>query len=155
MPRLSRRTKRRWAGYDQWHREHLETGFHIVGMFGFDCPAELREGWDALKADILRDWTRDHPGSRPWAWWKYESTEPRRRVDGGLHPFDDPAWHAFVADHETRYPHGVHLRALRFGVLNIHPQQVPGLSTAKYESQADYLRRLSLMTPEELARCQD
>ena len=153
MPRLPRRSKRRWSGYNQWHREHLETGFCIPGTFGFDDADSLAWGWLDLRADIMRRWVADQPGTRPWGWWKFDAPELRQRIDGGVHPFDDPAWHSLVADQEAKYPHGLNLRELRFGILNIHPQQVPGLANAKYESQQAYLSRLNLMTPEELARC--
>jgi hypothetical protein len=74
------------------------------------------------------------PGSRPWAWWKFEAPEPRRQlvryvdpVDGtelvGIGPAD---WYGTPSKFNGRPPAGM------------------------YESEVAYLRRLGLLQPEEL-----
>jgi hypothetical protein len=37
--------------------------------------AEMREAWSALRGAILGAW--NYPGRRPWAWWLFDSPEPR------------------------------------------------------------------------------
>ena len=59
--------------------------------------ATLRRVWKKLREEILRAWIEEHPGSRPWAWWRFEAPrwgkkfrawfdgtlpEPRRRLGG-------------------------------------------------------------------------
>jgi hypothetical protein len=40
-----------------------------------DEVERARRIWDAVKPDLLRRWRREYPGTRPWAWWHFESPE--------------------------------------------------------------------------------
>ena len=46
---------------------------------------KLRLYWEELKGDILQSWRRQFPGTRPYAWWKYDAPPPEELADG-----DDP-----------------------------------------------------------------
>src|SRR5688500_18886096 len=91
MPRYSRKSKRRSADNLDLI-EHVRTGT----CFGclIDPPDhyddDVREGWAIYGAIVMRDWIREEPGTRPWAWWEFDAPEPRRRerADGKPHPFD-------------------------------------------------------------------
>lgn len=91
-------------------------------------------------------------GSRPWAWWRFDSPE-RRQVLSGVHPFDDPAWNAHAdewhADNKHDGRNGV--MCLTYGVPSslIMREQ----TFCEYESQADYLDRLGLWIGDESERC--
>lgn len=90
---------------------------------------EIRDAWMAMRDEILPAWIAEHPGCRPWAWWVFDAPE-RRRCISGQHPYDDPAWRG-----EKR---------LTFGKPSWH-------TFAQFESQVQYLHRLDLLTPAELA----
>jgi len=157
MPNIKRRTKRRADGYHEFHVMQLQLGFDLWGKcnhwfaaFGndddFDRTA-AKEAWGVLGEQILRDWTCEHPGQRPAAWSWFEAPERRRRVDGVQHPFDDRVRkkkHDEMPDH---YWAKRHAYDLHFGV----PRIVSGddMFAAKYESEAEYLERLGLLTEAE------
>ena len=92
MPRVLRKPKRRRpTDYTEHHIRHLLRGhdFFCKG-FGRDVEA-MEEGWRVLREELLPKWRYEHPGSMPWAWWRFDAPERRRRIDGKLHPFDNPA----------------------------------------------------------------
>ena len=64
--------------------DHFGLGFG-VGAEGQD-PGERevrrRLVWDEVKVDLVKVHSQHRPGTRPWAWWKYEAKEPRRLVEG-------------------------------------------------------------------------
>jgi hypothetical protein len=60
-------------------------------------PEERERDWKAVREEILANWVRKHPGTRPWAWWRYDAPrwtriwgawfdgtlpEPRKRLGG-------------------------------------------------------------------------
>jgi hypothetical protein len=38
---------------------------------------DLIDFWQLCKKQVITDWIRRHPGSRPFYWWAAEATEPR------------------------------------------------------------------------------
>lgn len=99
---------------------------HLRHGHGTDeTDSALRRTWFKLKRRILAEHASEEPGSRPWAWWKWEAKEPRRRLDG--------------------LPH--YCNEFYFGV----PQFAFTAEDCdvEYESQADYLRRHKSMSKAE------
>jgi hypothetical protein len=86
---------------------------------------ELPLIWNALRGELLPTFISDHPGTRPWAWWRFESKEPRRQVNDG------PA-----SEGPANY----------FGCPSVFLGMPP---SDMFESEADYLRRHNLLTPDE------
>jgi hypothetical protein len=41
------------------------------------CTKRGKALWEEKRTDILTDWIKTRPGSRPWAWWVYDAPEPR------------------------------------------------------------------------------
>jgi hypothetical protein len=39
-------------------------------------PSVWRPLWEDLRPGLLRVWTKKHPGTRPWAWWRADAPEP-------------------------------------------------------------------------------
>ena len=39
-------------------------------------PLNIRIAWDIAKSEIMAEWIREKPGSRPWAFWKF--ADPQR-----------------------------------------------------------------------------
>ena len=151
MPRLRRKAKRRKpTEYTPAHIRHLLSGNDFFGA-GFPDNRSMQEGWESLRAEILPEWIRDNPGTRPYSWWLYDSPEPRRRIDGRLHPFDDP-----------ERPDRIEIIAGQPGTIPGYAERMAetyyGLPACKfpedfgdYETEYDYLRRLGLLAANETA----
>ena len=110
--------------------------------------ASQRALWEVLRDDILAQHVKAQPGTRPWAFWIFETTERRRCW--GYDTVED-----FLADRRGKridlaarleeYPVGARTprKANYFGMLGVQP----GLCV--YESEADYLERHGLLGEEE------
>ncbi|MDO8475054.1 MAG: hypothetical protein Q7W02_02465 [Candidatus Rokubacteria bacterium] len=122
------------------HKRTPLDGYADAVFFG--RPA-LPAAWREHAAPLLEDWTREHPGSRPWAWWRYDAPAPRACLDA-----------AGYVDRGARPGDGGWIWKQEFG-LPPHPQsRPPGGAPARmvFESQAEFLRRCALLVPGELAR---
>jgi hypothetical protein len=82
--------------------EYLELGHNYFGDgFGPDPDVdEMRAVWKQHRAELL---TEARPGNRPWAWWQFESPEPRALSK-------DPRWLGSPLEHQT-------LQLLRMGEI--------------------------------------
>lgn len=115
--------------------------------------AELRRLWEIHRERLVALHIAEEagPGSRPWAWWKFDAPEPmRRRIDGKPHPFDNPEREAWVRKWHPDADRGDHWGgpyALRFGLPSIYC--VPDDWEVRHESEADYLERHGLLTDDE------
>ena len=86
MPRVRRRLKERRRPM----RVSLRTRLFLLIGFNPECPPRIqecplpvpddfwREAWISTKESELPRFIADHPGRRPWAWWKHDATKPRR-----------------------------------------------------------------------------
>lgn len=133
MPRgIRRRTKARteWSTH---HKTHLLTGHDFFGrgfgMRDFDEDA-ARAAWQELSGELLAEHIAAKPFSRPWAWWRFDSPEPRRQVidddAAGVTAFGPATW---------------------FGCPSMFSGPRP---EAMYEDEKTYLTRLQLLTPHEV-----
>jgi hypothetical protein len=67
--------------------------FDLAGAVLHGEYDEIRARWAEHGAGLLADWIREHPGTRPFAWWILEATEPRRVLEGAAHVLPaGPAW---------------------------------------------------------------
>lgn len=119
MPRKQRLSKHRPKGPTAAQAEHLLYGHDFFGL-GYRNDDELLAAWDGNREEYLAAWVDARPGTRPWAWWRFEAPEPRRIVSG----------RARVAGEF-------------FGLPDM---ATPGEMVAVYESEAAYLERLGLLT---------
>lgn len=89
----------------------------------------LADAWEQLRDALLKEWTSAHPGSRPWAWWRWDAPEPRRLLSAGG-PGEGPSsmWYGTPVSHGSMGPVG------------------------EYEGQTAYLCRLKLLLPGERCR---
>lgn len=134
MPRIRRRIRARRT----WTRNQVEellTG--LGGACGFVDAAAEAAAWRELRPLLLPAWRDRFPGCRPDCWWRLEAPEPRRLTSG------PGAWCCRAeADAEDRR------RCLWFGAPSwVSTEDVEHPSI--YESQTEYLERLSLLTPAE------
>lgn len=164
MTRLRRREPRQRTNIAEGCVRQLLTGCGYFGPptdfgtgdGGTEGESAMRNAWNANRAELLADWITEHPRSRPYAWWRFDAPERRRRIDGKPHPFDDPRRKAIVERFTAEY--GPECWAsgaaneLYFGT----PRIIIGDGCAEYESEAAYLDRLGLLTDGErtVAGCQ-
>jgi hypothetical protein len=146
MPRKRRTQRQRRDEYHEGHLLQLKIGFDY-GLFGgpafgegenFDRAAACA-AWEIFRGEILAEHIAEHPCTRPWAWWHLEHRELRRRVDGGIHPCEDPdtPCPAYLDDGSGRMPAWYGLPRCDCSTDDSDPM---------YESVAAYLLRLNLLT---------
>jgi hypothetical protein len=98
--------------------------------------------WATYRELVLDHYIKRHPGSRPWAWWRFSAPEPRQRLGGTGDPLD-----ACTNLREQPYCWGVPWHWRQEGD---HFKRGVPLSAADpplFESEASYLRRLKLLLP--------
>jgi len=132
MPKISRRNPNRRGGWSERIRERLSSGFDYDFLAPEEVPAsdaELAAAWQDIGDDLTREHAAERPLSRPWGWWRFSAPQPRRRVEPGR-------------------PYTHYRRAAAYGVpANCDPDE--------FEIEADYLRRMGLLLPEEKALLQE
>lgn len=112
-----------------------------------------RQLWQKRRDGILSEWANTRPGRRPFAWWAYDSSEPRRRLGGTgtaahdvlnylpAYRFGIPA--AWIATRDFQ----LFKRLTEKGAQVIDPADPP-----LFESEPAYLERLGLLTDAERTR---
>ena len=116
--------------------------------------------WPEWGSEILPDWIRKHPGTRPWGWWRFEAPEPCRHRLGGIgtsahevlahlptfdfgipcdwvQPWDVAYFNGRARDIHGQ-PIGTNYQEGNFTGVAINPDDPP-----RFESQAAYLDRHS------------
>ncbi len=118
------------------------------------CNGGDRPLWEESREDLLRDFIKANPGRRPFASWKFDLSEPRRRVGGKGEVFPGN-------DHPANLRFGLPTRFVTARDANIFRKVNPGgreyklydpSDPPRYESEAAYLRRLGLFVKGEEKR---
>jgi hypothetical protein len=110
-------------------RQRLLGGHDWQFLDGPDLTeAELKAVWSELRDELLAEHVREHPGSRPWAWWYWEAPESRQQVADGPSAVGKETWFGMPRCYDGVPPDGM------------------------YESEAAYLERLGLLNKEERRR---
>jgi hypothetical protein len=133
-------------------------GYTLITGTGFDYNRRwpersnfdaMRKAWEELRHELLPEWIREHPGTRPYAWWKFDAPEPRRHME----PHEwGAAFKMLLAERggatgtKGGRPKagGNHATIARLSRELGVPER-----TAKYESEVGYLMRLNLLTDDE------
>jgi len=87
----------------------------------------IQQAWEQHGSNLMAAWIAEHPGSRPFAWWKFEAVPEhgeRRIVDLRFTPDLRAGW-------------------IKYGILSTHT--VPPIQ----EAESEYLDRHDLLTKEE------
>lgn len=90
MPVKKRREKSR--SLDRWCAQELRTGPVLLaglGYFDYQAPEgvdqcdtpRMANDWKRHGDSILSEWITQRPGTRPYAWWKFDAPEPRDDSD--------------------------------------------------------------------------
>lgn len=117
----------------------------------FMAEAEIKAAWCQVRNEILDEWVRERPGTRPRVWWRYEAPGPRRRVGGTGQAAHEVSAHVEV--YEWGLPTywvsqaDVDERGADSAGVAVDPSDPPC-----FESQAIFLERLGLLRPGELER---
>lgn len=130
MPRRTR-LRRRSSGWSDEQRKILETG---NDWFDELPEVDRLQAWKDLRKEIMPQWLTEHPGARPWGWWRFDMPEGtrRQRIDD-RHPHDDLHYDL---------PKDLHFGCPRC----LRECDIGG----RYESQEAYLKRLNLCSTAEL-----
>ena len=131
---------------DRSHRDYTRARFfgHLTGL-------DLAALWKIHRDELLAEWMRKNPGTRPAAWWKYDTPELRQPLPGqGLVAAGGPWW---SADPEgPPWTQGVSCLYQKADGATITGADPVFAGGAKIESQAAYLKRLGLFLPGEQKR---
>ena len=155
MPRIKRIDKRRIKSYGESRAVRIALisgsyfGFMDNHRFGHGkglAHKHVVAAWEELRDELLPTFIAERPGQRPWAWGAVESPEPRRRIDGRPHPFDDPQREAQLEQDRQHLDYALHALeySLSFGLPNLWV--LPSDGCDAYEREQDYLHRLGLLT---------
>ncbi len=125
MPKKPKRRRRFTDQLTQMQNMFLKSGFYF-GRNPFRLDSEAKAAWEFHREDILAEHIRDHPGTRPWGWWEFESTEPRLQIRDGPEAVGD----RFYLGKPS-------------GFTDVPPDGM-------FESELAYLTRLELLTESEL-----
>jgi len=150
---------------EKWKIEFLKNGIipDDLAPLGLDCldffyPRDDDDGqqvaWQEHKTAIMRTWIAKSPGSRCWAWWKFEAPEIRRRIGGtGTCAHDTlsykPEFEFGMPTHWTDKFDEKFCRKMKTKkkIIAIDADDRP-----TYESEATYLRRLDLLSEAEMKK---
>lgn len=152
-----------------WQRVALLTGevpddappfeFLDWGYFSHGDRPVVRAVWEELRDELLADWAKEHPGTRPYAWWVFDAprdpvgTWPGSRWDGEL-----PALRLRLGGTGTpSHEHLAFMPESSFGIFtlwiddgdvetfNLDCLPVDPNDPPLFESQAAYLKRHGLL----------
>jgi len=101
----------------------------------------LQSAWRELRDELYPRWIQHYPGTRPYAWWCFEATQPRRRLDG-CEPHETALGTIFdeagqVSDRLAWFD------GFQWGI------PTENHDSANYETKLEYLTRLNLLEPDE------
>lgn len=155
MPRKKFSDKRRSTLTDG-QVAYLRTGVALPGsadIYFFKIDDEkVKAAWESVGADLTAECIKRSPGSRPWAWWRFDAPEPRRRV-GGRGTLRNEVFAGWkialvfgVPRHITNWINGADVR-VGADAIPLDPKNPP-----TFESQATFLRRLGLLVSGEERR---
>lgn len=135
---------------------HLLLGWCFGSMegrdlqFPFQSEEHRRQVWEDNREFLINkdangdaELAQREPGTRPAAWWDYDSPEPRKIIKNAQ----------FWEHREPPYMKKRGESPYSFGISKVmHPVEgwsAAGYPLAEYESEADYLQRLGLLLPGE------
>jgi hypothetical protein len=134
MP-TNRKRVRRPSQAEPWIKEYMGKGYYTLPsgqpgrMKAFRGDFNEKDAWEEVKDELLPQWIKENPCTRPFGWWLCDSPESRRRVGGSGRRSDN----AFF----------------KFGLPDCWWIEVNHNQPPLYESEAAYLKRHGLLTPSE------
>ena len=150
-------------------RYELLRGHTLVDGEGFEDDEDARRAmWFEHRDELLAYWIQDParwkrpsgmsaidhpepggPGTRPWAWWRYEAPEMRRPIKGTLPDRLMIAGSGKPGLVWAARPKGCDDKDWREATYYGGPHYLGGDVPWVYEAESDYLARLGLLTDAE------
>jgi hypothetical protein len=131
----------RETGLTEDQTEYLLTGMSWGELAGgaFKTPEDEARTWKQNRARLISRYQQKHgPFCRPWAWWKHDAPELRRRIGGeGVAAIDTDDCPEWAKDRVS------------FGRPVVWDDDYGDEVETWFETERDYLIRLNLLTPEE------
>jgi hypothetical protein len=121
-------------------------------FFNDAAATNAREIWETYRDDLIGTYVEQHPGRRPWGFWRFEApAEHRLRLGGKGDCIPD-----HVSDEVEEYWRGLPTYWIGEDRLMAWPELAayaidPG-DPPRFESEAAYLKRLGLLLPGEAER---
>lgn len=163
MPRPRRAARNRrpaiTEGERLWAFGHLAKDHPQYGEVTYFTFADrLHEVWDELRDEVVAEWIRENPGTRPALWWKYDAPEPRQRVGGAGDDISEVLAYAprsnrgipvqwFTSEEVALFGKTVRNHEHGRAPVALDPDDPP-----RFESEAAYLDRRGLLTTPERRR---
>ncbi len=179
----TRTTRKRKAGpVAGWKAQYLLSGeWPPKGTPDYDSFDELifdekprkgispaQELWKIKREELLHYWIEKHPGTRPYAWWKFDALENRLRLGGTGTPCHECLAYApifrwgvpasWISKRDEEYYNGrskdIHGKPIgtKYSEGDFKGKAIDPNDPPIFESQAAYLKRLGLLTPAEQKR---
>lgn len=129
---------------DDWICTGVEPPKDAPGVNAFDFVDPRQAAIDAWRehgARLLSRFVKDHPGTRPWAWWLADAPEPRRRLGGTGDPLRFARLAFGVPD---SWQTAAHAGSCMATGTPVDPRDPP-----RFESEATFLKRLGLLLKNE------
>ncbi len=136
--------------------------WELIAAPGLDFPTcafkECKAVWDPAKDPILQDWIRKFPGTRCSWWWLFDA--PRLSAEEAKrHEWDDSYFLPQICEPRKRISgsgipaHEIEGLVPEFDCgIPVDWRETDPRNPPTFESQAEYLRRHDLLTPEEKRR---
>jgi hypothetical protein len=64
----------------EWQQFAFAHGWEKLPM-AFPDEESARLAWEDHRETYLDEWAREHPGTRPYAWWKFDAPEGRLELN--------------------------------------------------------------------------
>ena len=103
-------------------RRHLLEGIDLFCDAYTGKDAEFEVAWRVNRKDLMKEYIRDNPGKRPYAWWELDAPEPRRLLSGQVEVVGEELYFGLPRRTSAPYQEG------------------------QFEGQGVYLSRLDLLT---------
>ncbi len=150
MPRKKFSDKRRSTLTDG-QMSYLRTGVFPpgdAGIYFFKIDDEkVKAAWESVGADLVAECVKRSPGTRPWAWWRFDAPETRKRLGG----------RGTLRNKIALLDFGMPKLGLNWIIpadvrVGINAIPVDPANPPSFESSANYLRRLGLLASGEEKR---
>lgn len=146
-----------------WKLRFFEAGI-LVKMPEFDAyyigaewlyhaaqdPDPVQLEWSRVRNSVLKSWIAEHPGTRPYAWWCFDTPGVRDRIGGTGTPKHEVLKYAPVYDFGVPRYWITKRDITLLRKAGFKGKPLDSSNPPLFESQAAFLERHGLLTDEEM-----